>query len=155
MTMLKGRILLGCLGVLLLSAGGARAQERLTRAALSGEWEGSLALDAGVHPISLVFRLADTSFVGSVFDGGQEFGVMEHLALAHDTVHFIAGGLDFTGVVSGKRMKMALIVFNGSTRNFDLTRRPDPPKPPSKPPDMAAAPARPLGDRTVADESRH
>jgi hypothetical protein len=155
MTILKGRMLFGCLGVLLLSARGTRAQERLTRAALSGEWVGSLALDAGLHPISLVFRIADTSFVGSVYDGGQEFGAMERVALAHDTVHFMAGGLDFTGVVSGKHMKMALIVFNGSTRNFELTKRPDPPKPPSKASDAVSAPARPSGDRTVADESRH
>jgi len=155
MTILKGRTLLRCLAVLLLSANGAGAQERLTRASLSGEWEGSLALDAGVHAISLVFRLADTSFVGSVYDGGQEFGAMEHVALVHDTVHFIAGGLDFTGVVSGKRMKMALIVFNGSTRNFELTKRPDPPKPPSRPQDAASAPVRSSHDCNIVDELRH
>ena len=155
MTVLKGRMVLGCLGVFLLAPGAAHAQERLTRAALNGEWEGSLALDAGVHPISLVFRMADTSFVGTVFDGGHEFGGMEHLALAHDTVHFIAGGLDFTGVVSGKHMKMALIVFNGSTRNFELTKRPEPPKPPSSPPGAAAIPARSSGDRRIVDEPRH
>jgi hypothetical protein len=44
-----------------------------------------------------------------------------------DTVHFTVDRLDFTGVVTGSRMRVALIVSNGSTRRLTLTKRPDPP----------------------------
>jgi uncharacterized protein YccT (UPF0319 family) len=47
---------------------------------------------------------------------------MDGLGLSGNTVHFKLDRLDFTGVIEGTTMKVALIVYNGSTRNLTLKK---------------------------------
>jgi hypothetical protein len=51
-------------------------------------------------------------------------GKIEGGSLVGDRVHFKVGRLDFTGVITGSRMKVDLIVYNGSTRTFALVKTP-------------------------------
>ena len=114
------------------------AQQAVSRADLAGEWSGPIALDAGTQTLALVFRAADTTLAGTVYSDGNKFGDMESLTLAANKVHFKIGQLDFTGVIDGPTMKVALIVYNGSTRNLTLKKVPisgsDGPAAPRKPP---------------------
>jgi hypothetical protein len=100
------------------------AQQVVSRANLTGEWSGPIALDAGTQTLALVFRVADTTLAGTVYSDGDKFGDMESLTLAGNKVHFTLGRLDFTGLIEGTTMKVALIVFNGSTRNLTLKKVP-------------------------------
>jgi len=106
-----------------LTAGAVGAQT-VTRKTLNGEWTGTLKLDNSSPRMELVFALSDSAFAGKVYADGQLFGQMEDGSLRGDTVHFKAGGLDFTGVVKGVRMAVDLIVYNGSTRKLNLTQTP-------------------------------
>jgi hypothetical protein len=97
-----------------------------------------LVLDNSNPKLSLVFALTDSAFAGKVFLDGDLVGPMEGGSVKGATVHFKVGRFDFTGVVTGSRMKVDLIVYNGSTKNLTLTRVPDyptetvPKKPPNK-----------------------
>lgn len=139
-----GRTLVKCSAVIALSVIGAMparpvlAQQAVSRADLTGEWSGPIALDAGTQILALVFRVADTTLAGTVYSDGKKFGDMESLSLIGNNVHFKIGQLDFTGLIEGPTMKVALIVFNGSTRNLTLKKIPasssDGPAAPRKPP---------------------
>lgn len=100
------------------------AQQPLTAAALNGEWTGVLALDNSQPRIALVFAVTDSSFAGKVYSDASLMGDMEDGSISGNRVHFKLGRLDFTGVVTGVHMKVDLIVYNGSTRNFTLTKTP-------------------------------
>jgi hypothetical protein len=118
-----------CAGLILASAGAVPAQQKpVTRADVNGEWNGVLDLEGGSHPLTFVFELTDSAFAGRVYDSGQSFGEMERGRFVADTVQFYAADLRFTGVIAGAKMKVALIVFNGSTRTFEMTKKPDPKK---------------------------
>jgi len=99
-------------------------QQPLSRAALNGEWTGVLVLDNSQPRISLVFALTDSTFEGKVYSDATLMGPMERGSFDGNRIHFTLGRLDFTGVVDGPRMKVDLIVYNGSTRTFVLTKTP-------------------------------
>ena len=103
----------------------ARAQREVSRAQLNGEWTGKLVLDNSQPAVTLVFALTDTSFAGTVYNDGTSMGAMEGGTLAGNRVHFTVGRFDFSGVITGVRMKVDLIVYNGSTRTFTLTKTPE------------------------------
>jgi hypothetical protein len=107
---------------LMVVPGIARAQKPALQVALAGEWDGPLALDAGVHHLSLIFKLADTTLTGYALDNEQNFGSMDELKVSGDTVRFLVQGLLFTGVVSGRTMNIDLIVFNGSHRKMTVSK---------------------------------
>ena len=112
----------------------ARAQETLTHAQLNGEWTGTLALDNSTPRLALVFALTDSTFAGKVFADGTLFGEMEKGTVVGNRVHFKVDRFDFTGVVTGARMKIDLIVYNGSTRTLTVIKTPElPPSSPSPP----------------------
>jgi len=102
----------------------ALAQHSVSRAELNGEWTGPIALDAGTQMLALVFRANDSTLVGTVYSDGAKFGEMENPSLSGDTVHFKLDRLDFTGVIDATTMKVALIVYNGSTRRLTLKKTP-------------------------------
>jgi len=102
----------------------ARAQQPLTPATLNGEWTGVLTLDNSQQRIALVFAVTDSSFAGKVYSDASLMGDMEEGSVSGSRVHFKIGRLDCTGVVTGMHMKVDLIVYNGSTRNFTLTKTP-------------------------------
>ena len=103
----------------------ARAQREVSRAQLNGEWTGTLVLDNSRPAVTLVFALTDTSFAGTVYNDGTSMGAMEGGTLAGNRVHFTVGRFDFTGVITGVRMKVDLIVYNGTTRTFTVTKTPE------------------------------
>lgn len=106
-----------------LPSGALRAQQpHVTRSDVNAEWHGILELEGGTHNLAFVFKLTDSTFAGTVYDGGQNFGEMERGTFSGDTVKFTIDRLAFTGVITGTRMKIALIVYNGSTRNFVATK---------------------------------
>jgi hypothetical protein len=125
MTASTVRRLIGCVGLALsASAAGAQTQpHHPTRADLNGEWTGRLELEGGTHDLSLVFQLSDTAFAGVMYDAGRRFGDMESGTFSGDTVKFKIADLVFTGVMTGTTMKIDLIVFNGSTRKFVMTKK--------------------------------
>lgn len=100
------------------------AQQPVSPTALNGEWTGVLTLDNSQPRLALVFAVTDSTFAGKVYSDGSLMGDMEEGSLSGNRVHFKLGRLDFTGVVTGVRMKIDLIVYNGSTRNFTLTKTP-------------------------------
>lgn len=102
------------------------AQQPLSAAALNGEWTGVLALDNSQPRIALVFTITDSTFAGKVYSDATLMGEMEDGSISSNRVHFKLGRLDFTGVVTGVHMKVDLIVYNGSTRNFTLIKTPNP-----------------------------
>ena len=110
---------------LIAHTGSAQTKPAVSRKALNGEWTGTLVLDNSSPRLAIVFALTDSSFAGKVYVDGSFFGPMEGGSLNGATVHFKVDRLDFTGVVSGARMKVDLIVYNGSTKNLTLTRVPD------------------------------
>ncbi|HEY2855896.1 MAG TPA: hypothetical protein VGJ18_23865 [Gemmatimonadaceae bacterium] len=101
-----------------------RAQQPVPPTALNGEWTGVLTLDNSQPRLALVFAITDSSFAGRVYSDGTLMGEMEDGSLSGNRLHFKLGRLDFTGVVTGVHMKVDLIVYNGSTRNFTLTKTP-------------------------------
>ena len=103
----------------------ARAQREVSRASLNGEWTGTLVLDNSQPAVTLVFALTDTSFAGTVYTDGTTVGKMDGGTLAGNRVHFTVGRFDFTGVITGARMKVDLIVYNGTTRTFTVTKAPE------------------------------
>ena len=103
----------------------ARAQREVSRAQLNGEWTGTLVLDNSQPVVTFVFALTDTSFAGTVYNDGTSMGAMEGGTLAGNRVHFTVGRFDFTGVITGARMKVDLIVYNGTTRTFTVTKTPE------------------------------
>ena len=111
----------------LLGSGMGRAlyaQQPLSASTLNGEWTGVLVLDNSQPRISLVFAITDSTFAGKVYSDASFMGDMEEGSLSGNRVHFKIGRLDFTGVVTGVHMKVDLIVYNGSTRHFTLTKTP-------------------------------
>ena len=92
---------------------------------LNGEWVGALELEGGTHNLSFVFKSADSTFAGTVYDNDEFFGEMERGSFSGNTVKFSVDKLQFTGVINGRTMKVALIVYNGSTRNFTMTKKLD------------------------------
>jgi hypothetical protein len=117
---------------LIAHAATAQVGRTLSPKRLNGEWTGTLALDNSSPRVALVFQLTDSAFAGKVYTDGQLMGDMQGGSVTGDTVHFKIDRLDFTGVVTGERMSVALIVYNGSTRNFSLTKTPELPKPPAR-----------------------
>lgn len=100
------------------------AQQPISRAALNGEWTGTLVLDNSQPRIAVVFELTDSTFAGKVYSDASLVGDMEDGSLTGNRVHFKVGRLDFTGMITGTRMKVDLIVYNGSTRAFTLVKTP-------------------------------
>jgi hypothetical protein len=113
------------IGAIACLASPARAQREVSRAQLNGEWTGKLVLDNSQPVVTFVFALTDTSFAGTVYNDGTSMGAMEGGTLAGNRVHFTVGQLDFTGVITGARMKVDLIVYNGTTRTFTVTKTPE------------------------------
>lgn len=131
----------------------AQAGHTLSPKELNGEWTGTLVLDNSSPRVALVFQLTDSAFAGKVYSDGQLLGDMRQGGIRRDTVHFQVDRLDFTGVVTGERMNVALIVFNGSTRTFTMTKTPETPKPPAdrrlRDTRVAAAPFRTVRDSRI------
>lgn len=105
-----------------LFAGAASAQDALTPRQLNGEWRGTLVLDNSSPQIVLGFSITDSTFAGKVWADGDFMGAMEDGTRDQNRVHFKVGRFEFTGVVTGGRMKIDLIVYNGSTRSFTATK---------------------------------
>lgn len=123
---------------LVLAPVAASAQHAITKADIVGEWTGALVLDNGTQNLALVFRAADTTLAGTVYSNGERFADMESPSLHGDTVHFTFQRLDFTGIVHGTTMAVALIVINGSTRHLTLLKTStSPDSTPRKPPKNA------------------
>ncbi len=118
------------LSVALVAGAGIRplaAQERVRPPEiLAGEWSGPLQMDSGTRNLSLEFHLTDSAFTGTVYMDGDSFGTMQNASVRADTVHFTLDRLDFTGVIHGPRMNVALIMYNGSTRHLTLEKRAEP-----------------------------
>lgn len=112
--------------VLLASApcGRLACQLPVPRASLNGEWTGTLLLDNSQPRVALVFALSDSTFTGKVYSDATFMGDMEDGSLVGSRVHFKVGRLEFTGDITGSRMKVDLIVYNGSTRTFTLVKTP-------------------------------
>lgn len=113
-------------GILVLAGVGGIASAQQTRptvADVNGEWVGNLALEGGTHHLAFVFHTTDSTFAGTVYDDERLFGEMERGSFSRDTVKFFIDKLQFTCVIAGSSMKVALIVYNGSTRNFVMTRK--------------------------------
>ncbi|HEV8410120.1 MAG TPA: hypothetical protein VGQ30_06405 [Gemmatimonadaceae bacterium] len=129
--MIASRIvtLLAAAALCMFPAAPAAAQAQVTSASLVGDWTGSLALDAGVHPLTFVFRMMDTTLSGVVYDNGDEFGRMDGLTLERDTVRFTLQGLAFVGAIKGKTIDGDLTMFNGNHRQLKITKRDDKAKP--------------------------
>ena len=107
---------------------GAQMTPAISRSAINGEWTGTLVLDNSSPRLSVIFAITDSAFAGKVYVDGGLFGPMQDGSLNGSTVHFKVDRLDFTGVVTGARMKVDVIVYNGTTKNLTLTRVPDNPK---------------------------
>ena len=120
---MKNSLLVAALATSIACAASAQTQT-LPPKAVNGEWTGALVLDNSSPQLSLEFSVTDTSFHGMVYADGKEFGAMEAGSLHGNTVHFKANGLDFTGTVTGAKMTVDLIVYNGSTRKLTLTKTP-------------------------------
>jgi hypothetical protein len=105
-----------------LFASAATAQIPLTPAQLNGDWRGTLVLDNSSPQLVLEFNVTDSTFAGKVYADGDLMGPMEQGSRDGNRVHFKVGRFDFTGVVTGARMKIDLIVYNGSTRTFTATK---------------------------------
>ena len=119
------RAVVFCAAALIAAAvpGITRAQT-VTRAALNGDWTGILSLDNTQPQISMVFQLTDSSFAGKVYDDGKLFGPMESGTLIGNVVHFKVDRFEFTGTISGTRMTVDLVVYNGTVRRFVATKMP-------------------------------
>lgn len=105
-----------------LCAHSAIAQDTLTPKQLNGEWRGTLVLDNSSPQLVLEFSVTDSTFAGKVWADGDLMGAMESGTRDRNRVHFKVGRFDFTGVVTAGRMKLDLIVYNGSTRSFTATK---------------------------------
>jgi hypothetical protein len=90
-------------------------------------------MERGTQTVSLDLVVADSTVGGTVYLDGATFGTIERGTLRGDTLHFAVDRLDFTGLVAGRRMTLAIVVSNGSTRRVTLTKRPDAPAPPLPP----------------------
>ena len=102
----------------------APPQHKVTPAQLNGEWAGTLVLDNSSPRVTMVFDVTDSTFAGKVYDDGTLMGPMENGSIAGNRVHFMVDRFDFTCVVTGSRMKIDLIVYNGSTRSFSAVKSP-------------------------------
>jgi hypothetical protein len=130
------RIPIGTFAALLLVGGVASAQSPLKPVDVAGEWEGVLALEGGSHPLNFTFRIADSTLAGTVYADGQKWGEMERITVKGDTVHFTLANVeqfDFTCVIKGRNLNLAMIMWNGSTRNFALRKKINLPDPGSGP----------------------
>ena len=105
-----------------LFAGATKAQTPITPAQLNGEWRATLVLDNSSPQLVLEFNVTDSTFAGKVYADGDLMGPMEQGSRDGNRVHFKVGRFDFTGVVTSGRMKIDLIVYNGSTRTFTATK---------------------------------
>lgn len=121
-----GAFMLAIMAMIMI-AGPALSQRALSKADVAGEWTGPISLDAGTQTIALVFRVVDSTLAGTVYSNGEKFGDMTNVTLSGNTVHFKMQQLDFTCTIDGVTMKVALIVFNGSTRHLTLKKTPGPP----------------------------
>ena len=115
------RIVVAALMAVVLT-GAANAQDVVTPKQLNGEWRGTLVLDNSSPQLVLAFNVTDSTFAGKVYADGDVMGPMEDGTREKNRVHFKIGRFDFTGVVTGTRMKIDLIVFNGTTRSFTATK---------------------------------
>lgn len=113
-----------CVATLLAAASSVGRAQTVTRAALNGDWTGILSLDNTQPQISMVFQLTDSSFAGKVYDDGKLFGPMESGTLTGNVVHFKVDRFEFTGTISGTRMTVDLVVYNGTVRRFVATKMP-------------------------------
>ena len=136
--------------VLVARLAAAQAGGTLSPRQLNGEWTGTLVLDNSSPRVALVFQLTDSAFAGKVYTDGQLLGDMRQGSIRGDTVHFQVDRLDFTGVVTGERMKISLIVYNGSTRTLTMTKTPTMPTPPADL-HLTSSPAGPARLRTARD----
>ena len=102
--------------------------QTVTRTTLNGEWTGVLALDNSQPTISMVFQLTDSTFAGKVYDDGNVFGAMEDGTLSGNVVHFKVGRFELTGTISGTRMTVDMVMYNGTVRRFMATKMPGTPK---------------------------
>lgn len=102
--------------------------QTVTRAAVNGEWTGVLALDNSQPTISMVFQLTDSTFAGKVYDDGTLFGMMKDGTLRGNVVHFKVDQFELTGTISGTRMTVDMVMYNGTVRRFVATKMPGAPK---------------------------
>lgn len=122
------RTIVGVLATAIVFTMPARAQEpqQLTAKQLNGEWTGTLVLDNSSPRLALVFEVKDsTSFTGKVYNDGEVMGDMEGGRITGNKIHFMLGRFDFTGTVTGAKMQVDLIVYNGSTRKVTFTKTPE------------------------------
>jgi len=98
------------------------APSATTRGCLNGEWTGTLVLDNSSPQLSFVFQLSDSGFAGKVSADGSRFGEMDGGTLSGNTVHFKVDRYEFTGTVKGASMKVDMVMWNGSTRTFTVTK---------------------------------
>ena len=98
------------------------ATRATTRGCLNGEWTGTLVLDNGSPQLRFVFQLSDSGFAGTVSADGSRVGEMEGGTLSGNTVHFKVDRYEFTGTVKGASMKVDMVMWNGTTRTFTVTK---------------------------------
>ena len=92
---------------------------------INGSWTGTLVLDNSSPRIELVIDASDSLVTGKVYSDGVLMGPMEEGSRVGNKIHFKLDRLDFTGVVTGGRMAVDLIVYNGAHRALTLLRTPD------------------------------
>jgi hypothetical protein len=101
---------------------GQAATGTTTRGCLNGEWTGTLVLDNSSPQLSFVFQLSDSAFAGMVSADGSRVGEMDGGTLSANTVHFKVDRYEFTGTVKGASMKIDMVMWNGTTRTFTVTK---------------------------------
>jgi hypothetical protein len=100
----------------------AQATATTTRGCVNGEWTGTLVLDNSSPQVSFLFQLSDSGFAGKVSADGSPFGEMAGGTLSGNTVHFKVDRYEFTGTVKGASMKVEMVMWNGTTRTFTVTK---------------------------------
>ena len=104
---------------------GAQVPSTPAAVAINGTWTGTLVLDNSSPRIELVIEASDSLVTGKVYSDGALMGPVEEGSRAGSKIHFKLDRLDFTGVVTGARMAVDLIVYNGTHRALTLVRTPD------------------------------
>ena len=124
----------------LVSAAPALAQS----GRFQGLWEGTFHGGLGAQAMALTVRARGASgFVGALYQDGREMGPVEGGRVAGDSLTFSLMGFDVVAIGAGERLAVDLIVRNGRTHHFDMTRTTA---------DTTRLPAAPLAARALTRE---
>jgi hypothetical protein len=108
----------------------AQAGKPATPESLVGEYNGTLTLDTGQRPVTMLFRMSGGALACTVTADNDTLGEAEKLSLRGDTIFFKVDRFEFTGIVIGPRIRFSMLMWNGVTRReLLMARRPEIPAP--------------------------